>query len=185
MRALARMLGRAPSTVSRELARNGERTAQGRGYTTAVAKRRAGRRHAGRAVRPRTQRRLRRAVARKLALEWSPSRSAAGLCGATPTTSYVGVHRDHLPQPLHPSPRRAKQELQRHLRRGRSERRPARASPGPGAAARSSTPSRSASGRRRRADRAVPGHWEGDLLAGAGQPYVATLVERRSRYLCW
>ena len=75
-----------------------------------------------------------------------------------------------------------RQELTAHLRRGRSQRRVAgRAGPGGrsqivGAVSISARPPESA-------DRAIPGHWEGDLLAGSGQTYVATLVERSSRFV--
>ena len=184
MRALARMLGRAPSTVSRELARNGERTAQGRGYTAVVAERRAG--QAARRPKPgvlATHRRLRRAVARKLARDWSPAQIAGWLERRYPEDLTMRVSAETIYRSLYVQARGVlRHELTAHLRRGRSQRRAAgRAGPGGrshivGAVSISARPPESA-------DRAIPGHWEGDLLAGSGQTYVATLVERSSRFV--
>ena len=94
-----------------------------------------------------------------------------------------GVPRNDLPQPVHPGPRRAPSELLRHLRAKRTIRRSRHASlkrNGLGQIKDAiSISERPASVE----DRAVPGHWEGDLIGGSKNSYVATLVERRSRYV--
>jgi len=100
-----------------------------------------------------------------------------------PGRGQSGVTRDHLPEPLHPGPWRIEEGILEHLRRSRAMRR-----------SRHHTQKTDNHGRisdtisisERPAcveDRAVPGHWEGDLLCGSKNSQIATLVERRSRYV--
>jgi transposase, IS30 family len=182
LRAIARTLGRAPSTVSREIARNGARTAAARGYRAQTADERAWRA----ALRPKlcrlaTYPALRDAVAAKLALEWSPAQIAAWLRTTYPSEPTMHVSAETIYQSLYVQARGVlRRELTAHLRRGQTHRRP-RASRTrqtvrglAGAISISARPPEVA-------DRAVPGHWEGDLLAGARASHIATLVERSSR----
>src|SRR4029079_5535378 len=94
---------------------------------------------------------------------------------------HADISRSDLSQPLHPDPRRLKKELTAQLRTARRMRRP------------KSHNAKSGQGhildmvsiRERPAeieDRAVPGHWEGDLLTGANDTHIATLVERNTRF---
>ena len=180
LRQISRDLGRAPSTVSREVRRHGGP----RRYRAAAADRRAW----TRARRPKrcrlaTHPVLRRAVATTLALEWSPQQIAGWLRQAYPDDPTIaGVARDDLSQPVCAEPRRAQEGADDPL---------------PAAADLSTAEGRgghpgghivdAVSIRERPAtveDRAVPGHWEGDLLVGSRNSSVATLVERRSRYVC-
>jgi IS30 family transposase len=184
MRELARSLARAPSTISREILRNGARTARHRGYRAATADARAWRA----AKRPKVCRlamlpALRRAVAGKLMLEWSPGQIAAWLRRAYPEDRAMQVSAETIYQSLYVQARGLlRKELTAHLRRHQSIRRPHRAR-------QRATPSGivDAISIRERppeaADRAVPGHWEGDLLVGARSSYIATLVERSTRYV--
>jgi IS30 family transposase len=183
-REIAGTLGRAPSTISREIARNGARTAQHRGYQAATAEERAWRA----ARRPKVCRlaqypALCTAVAAKLRLDWSPRQIAAWLGQTYPEDPTMQVSAETIYQSLYVQARGVlRAELTAHLRRGasirHSRRSQQRARPGGivGAISISARPAESA-------DRAVPGHWEGDLLTGAQSSYIATLVERSSRYV--
>src|SRR5687767_6979095 len=184
MRAIARMLGRAPSTISRELERHGRRSGRRRGYHAPTAERRA--RQAARRPKPyvlATRRRLRRVVARKLAARWSPAQIAGWLRRTYPQDLTMQVSAETIYRSLYVQARGAlRRELVAQLRRGQSLRhRRTRARPGGrsaivGAVSITARPPASA-------DRAIPGHWEGDLLAGSQQSYIATLVERASRFV--
>jgi IS30 family transposase len=184
MREIARLLGRAPSTISRELRRHGQRTGDERGYHAPTAERRAW--QAARRPKPAalaTNRALRRVVARKLAAEWSPAQIAGWLRRMYPEDLTMQVSAETIYRSLYVQARGAlRRELVQHLRRGQSLRhRQDRVGPGGrskivGAVSISERPPASA-------DRAIPGHWEGDLLAGSQQSYIATLVERASRFV--
>jgi IS30 family transposase len=184
MRELARSLARAPSTISREILRNGARTTRHRGYRAATADARAWRA----AKRPKVCRlaqrpALRAVVAGKLMLQWSPGQIAAWLRRAYPEDRAMQVSAETIYQSLYVQARGLlRKELTAHLRRRQAIRRPRRAR-------QRAAPSGivDAISIRERppeaADRAVPGHWEGDLLAGARSSYIATLVERSTRYV--
>jgi IS30 family transposase len=178
VRGMALRLGRAPSTISREIRRHGGADR----YRAAEADRRAWRR----AQRPKTRRleqapRLRRVVLGKLRADWSPQQISAWLLKTYPDDVRMRLSHETLYRTLYVQARGAlKQELLSHLRHGRSLRR----SGGPrltqgrilDAVSIASRPATAA-------DRAIPGHWEGDLLVGTPSSQIATLVERRSRYV--
>jgi IS30 family transposase len=179
VRALARQLARAPSTISREVRRHGGRA----GYRACTADAAAWQR----ARRPKPCRlarhaRLRHHVAAKLQQRWSPEQIAAWLKRTYPDTAAMQVSHETIYRTLFVQSRGVfKRELLQHLRRRQSMRRPRRApagASGPLADA-VSIAARPASVE----DRAVPGHWEGDLLTGTIHSQIATLVERQSRYV--
>ena len=182
-RGIARLIDRPSSTVTREVARNGGRKA----YRAAVADQRA----AEQAQRPKPCKlglypRLRREVARKLQLRWSPEQISAWLKKhfASPT---MNVSHETIYQSLFIQARGLlKAELIACLRSGRQIR-------GAGNRGRGRNPNPAVgkipdaiSIRERPADvedRAIPGHWEGDLIAGGRRSFVATLVERTTRFV--
>ena len=179
-RAMGRRLGRAASTVSREVRRHGGR----RGYRAAVADTRAwARSRRPKRCRLATRLALRDAVATKLAVEWSPQQIAGWLRHAYPDDPEMHVSHETIYLSLFVQSRGVlKKALVAHLRQRRTYRRPKCAARHPAGHIVDAV-----SIRERPAtveDRAVPGHWEGDLLVGARNSHVATLVERRSRYVC-
>ena len=162
LRQISRELGRAPSTVSREVRRHGGR----RRYRAAVADRRAwarGRRP--KRCRLATHPALRDVVAAKLALEWSPQQIAGWLRQAYPDDPTMHVSHETIYLSLFVQSRGVlKKALLAHLRQRRTYRRPKGAAAHPGGHIVDAV-----SIRERPAtveDRAVPGHWEGDLLVG-------------------
>ncbi len=180
-RSMARLLGRAPSTVSREIKRNGGYDR----YRAAPADEQAW----VRARRPKRcklarHRWLRRVVARKLGLNWSPEQIAGWLKRAHPGEERYRVSHETIYRSLFVQARGVlKKELLLHLRSQRTMRRP-----GPkkwqGDARGQIKDIVSISERPASVeDRAVPGHWEGDLLSGPQNSYIATLVERHTRYV--
>lgn len=181
IRSMASGLCRAPSTVSREIRRNGGL----RRYRAGKADQAAW----GRAHRPKTcklveNRALARIVASKLQLEWSPEQIAGWLKRTYPDDESYQVSHETIYRSLFIQARGAlKKELLQHLRHTRGMRR-----------SRHHTQKTDDHGRitdtvsisERPAsveDRAVPGHWEGDLLFGSNNSQIATLVERHTRYL--
>ena len=181
IRSMARMLGRAPSTVSREVGRNGGYDQ----YRAALADQRAW----ARARRPKhcklvKNRRLARAVAAKLCLEWSPEQIAGWLKKQYPEDEAYQVSHETIYRSLFVQARGAlKKELMQHLRSKRTIRR-SRHARGKGEGQGQIKDIISISKRPAAVeDRAVPGHWEGDLLAGSKNTYIATLVERHTRYV--
>jgi len=177
--AIARRLRRPTSTISREVHRHG-----GRWYYRAQ---RADWRAWQRARRPKqcrlaTQPRLRAVVAAKLACNWSPQQIAGWLCRRYPNNPAMHVSHETIYLSLFVQTRGVlKRALLQHLRRRRSVRRPRRH-----LAHRRERILEAVSIRERpasAADRAVPGHWEGDLLVGKRRSRIATLVERRSRFV--
>ena len=179
-RQIAARLGRSPSTVSRELARNGGRRRYRAQAADAAAFRRAQRPKAAKLV---LQPRLRAVVEAKLALRWSPQQIAAWLPLAYPQDPVMRVSHETIYLSLFVQSRGAlRRELQRCLRTGRAMRFPRgkRLPQGRGQLRDilpiSQRPAEAA-------DRAVPGHWEGDLIYGRRPSAVGTLVERRSRYV--
>lgn len=181
LRWIAVSMGRACSTVSREIRRNGGR----RGYRASTADQAAW----DRARRPKTCRLVRnsalaRIVAEKLQLEWSPEQIAGWLKRRFPDDENYQVSHETIYRSLFIQARGAlKKELLQHLRRTRAMRR-----------SRHHTQKTDNHGRitdtvsisERPAsveDRAVPGHWEGDLLFGSNTSQIATLVERHTRYV--
>lgn len=181
LRAIARELDRPASTVSREVKRNG-----------GVAKYRAveaDERAWEAALRPKECRlilepELCRLVVEKLELTWSPQQISSWLKLEFPGNEALQVSHETIYRTLFIQSRGAlRLELAKKLRKPRSVRKP---------------PSANANNHNRgqivdavsiserppeAADRAIPGHWEGDLLAGARNSHVATLVERRSRFV--
>jgi IS30 family transposase len=179
-RQIAARLGRVPSTVSRELTRNGGRRRYRAQAADAAAFRRAQRPKAAKLV---LQPRLRAVVEEKLALRWSPQQIAGWLPLAYPQDPVMRVSHETIYLSLFVQSRGAlRRELQRCLRTGRAMRFPRgkRLPQGRGQLRDilpiSQRPAEAA-------DRAVPGHWEGDLLYGRRPSAVGTLVERRSRYV--
>ena len=181
IRSMASLLGRSPSTVSREVRRNGGYDR----YRAAHADDRAW----DSARRPKRCKlamssRLRRVVARKLGLNWSPEQIAGWLKRAHPGVEANRVSHETIYRSLFVQARGVlKAELLQHLRSKRTIRRSKlarRKGVGRGQI------TDMVSIRERPAsieDRALPGHWEGDLLSGSKNSYIATLVERQTRYV--
>ena len=181
IRSIAVLLGRSPSTLSREVGRNG-------GYASYRASE-ADQRAWDRARRPKSCRlvrcpRLRQLVEEKLREVWSPEQIAGWMKRTYPEDKSVQVSHETIYRSLFIQARGAlKKELAQYLRSRRTIRRSRHAS-------------RKGHGKGQIADivsirerpvavedRAVPGHWEGDLIAGSTNSYIATLVERHSRYV--
>jgi IS30 family transposase len=180
IRQMAQALGRSASTICREIARNGGRAR----YRAEQAERRA----AACARRPKRcllarNAELRAVVAQTLSLQWSPQQISGWLVVQYPDDQSMRVSHETIYRSLFIQARGVlKKELMEHLRSQRKMRHP-------------QTQRRSrgqtqivdpVSIRERPAeveDRAVPGHWEGDLLAGTTHSHIATLVERRSRFV--
>ncbi len=181
VRSIAMSLGRAPSTVSREINRNGGR----RRYRANKADRAAW----DRAHRPKTcklakNRVLAQIVAEKLQLQWAPEQIAGWLISIYRDDENMQLSHETIYKSLFIQARGAlKKELLQHLRRTRAMRRSrhhTQKGPDHGQIV------DAVSIRERPAeveDRAVPGHWEGDLLCGTKDSQIATLVERHSRYV--
>jgi transposase, IS30 family len=181
LRTIATRLGRAPSTVSREFAWSGSR----KGYRAWQADRDA----ISRARRPKPAKlavdsRLCREVERGLRAHWSPQQIAARLIRDYPDDLDMRVSHETIYRTLFVQARGAlRKELTTCLRTGRAQRRP------------HMRIERSGAGRLQNMilisdrppeieDRAVPGHWEGDLIIGkAGRSAIGVLVERSSRYV--
>jgi len=179
LRCIAASLGRAPSTVSREVKRNGGR----RQYRAAKADQVAwDRAHRPKRCKLAENRELAMIVAEKLQMEWSPDQIAGWLKYTFPDDERYHVSHETIYKTLFIQTRGAlKKELIQYLRRPRAMRR-----------SRHHTQKTSDHGkisnavsiRQRPAeaeDRAVPGHWEGDLLCGSNGSQIATLVERHTR----
>jgi transposase, IS30 family len=179
-RAIAADLGRDPSTVSREVATNSGR----RQYRAARADRQAW----TRATRPKVCKLaanlvLRDIVEEKLLLRWSPQQIAGWLKLTYPDSPEMLVSHESIYRTLYVQSRGVlRKELSRYLRTGRVIRRPKGVRLPDGRGGRPNT--LHISERPPEADdRAVPGHWEGDLVFGKGMSPVATLVERSTRFL--
>jgi IS30 family transposase len=178
-RSMARLLGRSPSTVSRELSRNDGYDR----YRAALADEKAW----VRARRPKPCKLarspgLRQAVASKLRLNWAPEQIAGWLKKAHPDDECFRVSHETIYRSLFVQARGVlKKELLGHLRSKRTIRRSKRTDPNGDRRGQSKdiVPIRERSAAVE--DRAVPGHWEGDLLSGSKNSYIATLVERHTR----
>lgn len=181
IRSIAARLGRAPSTISREIKRNGGRDgyrANQADEATWVRGRRPKR------CKLRENRALAHIVAEKLRTLWSPEQIAGWLKHTYPGDESHHVSHETIYRSLFIQARGAlKKELLEHLRRTRGMRR-----------SRHYTQKTAIHGKIADAisiserpanieDRAVPGHWEGDLVFGSGNSQIATLVERQTRYV--
>ena len=179
LRCIARRLGRAPSTVSREVAANGGRTR----YRAAVAHRASRRRaHRPKPAKLVTSPRLRGVVEEKLELWWSPLQISRWLVVAYPDDEEMRVSHETIYQSLFIQGKGAlRRELSRCLRTGRAVRRPQ----GRPKSTKGQIRDMVMISERPAAveDRAVPGHWEGDLIMGKNKTAIGTLVERWSRYV--
>ena len=181
IRMIARQLGRSPSTISREINRNGGYDR----YRAANAEQVAW----SRALRPKLcklagNKQLTRLVVKKLQLQWSPQQVAGWLKREYPDNEAYHVSHETIYKSLYIQSRGVlKKELLKALRSKRIMRR-----------ARNSSLKKQGLGKITNAvsiserpasveDRAVPGHWEGDLIAGTNNSFIATLVERHSRYV--
>jgi len=181
LRWIASKLGRAPSTISREMARNGGRDTYRAVQAEDAAWDRARRSKPCKLVENRS---LAKIVSDKLRLLWSPEQIAGWLKHTYPSDQSLHVSHETIYRSLFIQARGAlKKELLVHLRRTRGMRRSRHhtqktdihgkivdavsISERPGSAE----------------DRAVPGHWEGDLFFGSHNSQIATLVERQTRYV--
>ena len=179
LRAIAGRIGRAPSTVSREVGGASGR----RRYRATVADERA----CVRALRPKRSKlasspRLRRAVCEMLERRFSPQQISARLRLEHPDDAEMRIAPETIYQSLYVQSRgRLRKDLARYLRTGRSQRKPRRGPTGqgriPDMVSISERPAEVS-------DRAVPGHWEGDLIVGKqGRSFIGTLVERQTRFV--
>ena len=181
IRSIARRLERPPSTISRELTRNG-------GYdsyrASAADQATWDRAHRPKRCKLAQHRSLAKVVAAKLKQQWSPQQIAGWLKRTYPHSDQARVSHETIYRSLYIQARGVlKKELQACLRTTRAIRRSKHASlkqQGLGKITHAvSIKDRPASVE----DRAVPGHWEGDLIGGIHNSYIATLVERQSRYV--
>lgn len=181
MRSIAASMGRAASTVSRELGRNGGRESCRASSADQTAWDKA---HRPKICKLAQNRSLARIVAQRLKMLWSPEQIAGWLKSTFPDDESYQVSHETIYRTLFIQSRGAlKKELLQHLRRTRGMRR-----------SRGHTQKTLTHGRICNTlsiserppsveDRAVPGHWEGDLLFGSNNSQVVTLVERQTRYL--
>lgn len=179
-RTIARGLDRVVSTVSQEVARHGGRSCYRAAPADWAAWEAARRPKACRLARNRP---LQKIVAAKLKEDWSPQQIAGWLRARYPGSPEMWVSHETIYRSLFVQARGAlKKELIGHLRSKRGIRRPRHATDG----RLGKRIVDAVSIRQRPAeveDRAVPGHWEGDLVEGSRGTYIATLVERRSRFV--
>jgi IS30 family transposase len=181
VRSMALSLNRAPSTISREISRNGGRQC----YRATEADQAAwDRAHRPKRCKLIQNRQLARIVATKLKRLWAPVQIAGWLKQTYPTDENFQVSHETIYRSLYIQARGAlKKELLQHLRRTRAMRR-----------SRHHTQKTENHGKITNAvsiserpspveDRAVPGHWEGDLISGTNNSHIATLVERHTRYV--
>jgi IS30 family transposase len=180
LRTIASRLGRAASTISREVARNdgrdryrahrGDRAAWGRARRPQVCK-------------LATNTALRAEVEDKLAIRWSPEQISGWLQHTYPGIEEMRVSHETIYLTLFIQARGGlKRELTQHLRTRRANRRPKGTKP-PSGKGKIVDPVMISERPAEVEDRAVPGHWEGDLLMGKRQTAIGTLVERWSRYV--
>lgn len=181
IRRIAQLLGRAPSTISREISRNGGQTSYRANRADDAAWTRAQRPKRCKLV---DNPLLAEIVATKLQLQWAPEQIAGWLKHTFPGDEDFQVSHETIYRSLFIQARGAlKKELLAHLRRPRIMRR-----------SRHHTQKTDNHGRIKDTvsiserpatveDRAVPGHWEGDLLFGDRNSQIATLVERQTRYV--
>lgn len=181
IREIARGLSRAASTVSREIVRHGGRPAYRAHDADAQAWQSA--------LRPKRcllarNRKLRDIVASKLILDWSPEQISGWLKNQYSNNESMRVSHETIYRSLFIQARGVlKKELLEHLRSKRRMRRSRHFSEH-GHSRGQIVDAVSIRERPAEAeDRAIPGHWEGDLLAGGKNSYIATLVERHSRFL--
>jgi IS30 family transposase len=178
-RAIAAVIGRTHTTVSREVDRNGGRER----YRAHDADEAAW----GRARRPKSSKlavnsRLREVVEERLELEWSPEQISAWLARTYAGELAMQVSHETIYLSLFVQSRGAlRRQLCAHLRRRRRTRRP-RGRPAPQGRGQIREMVMISERPAEVQDRAVPGHWEGDLLLGSRASGIATLVERTSRY---
>ncbi len=181
VRAMARSLGRAPSTISREIIRN----AGAHRYRALDADARAwqqGKRP--KRCRLATTAPLLATVTAKLRANWSPAQIAGWLVNEYPDDPSMRVSHETIYRSLFVQARGAlKRELTAHLRTRRPLRRSKRATKTGQTRGQIVDAVSIAERPACIEDRAVPGHWEGDLFAGARNTFIATLVERKSRYV--
>ncbi len=178
LREIAAEIDRSPSTVCREVSRNGGKSR----YRAVEAEDRA--RHAGtrtQACKLARNGRLRRLVASKLSRNWSPEQISGWLRRRYPNDESMRISHETIYRSLFIQSRGVlKQEVVKHLRSRRRFRQSATRQP-----SRQGQIIDAVSIRKRPPeieDRAVPGHWEGDLILGSGGTQIAALVERTSRY---
>ena len=180
LRSVARRLGRAPSTVSRELARNGGRRRYRAHRADKAAWKRARRPQSCKLV---ENPQLRRVVEELLVERWSPQQIAGWLARTYPDDEEMRVSHETIYLTLFIQARGGlKHQLTQHLRTRRANRRPKGARPASGKG-RIVDPVMISERPAAVEDRAVPGHWEGDLIMGKRQTAIGTLVERWSRYV--
>nr|WP_229503428.1 IS30 family transposase [Nesterenkonia sedimenti] len=181
MRQVATQLGRPHSTISREVAGNSDAAGK---YLPYRAQRMAAEPRARpKAAKLTTDSKLRSWVTQKLALQWSPAQISATLVKEFPEDTEMRVCHETIYQALYLQARGGlKKEVAAALRTGRARRKPQGTQPKPRTLGEtmimiSDRPAEIE-------DRAVAGHWEGDLIMGAGnRSAIATLVERQSRYV--
>lgn len=180
VRTMAGFLGRSPSTVSREINRNGGPES----YKASIAEAAAWKR----AERPKKcvlleNRKLANVVGRKLAKRWSPQQISGWLLRQYPDNEEMRVSHETIYRTLYIQARGAlKVELKDYLRTKRRFRQSRSNNRGaPRGQIRDAVPitDRPADVE----DRSVPGHWEGDLIKGCNNSYIATVVERKTRFL--
>jgi IS30 family transposase len=181
IRSIAARIGRAPSTVSREIKRNGGQASYRASQADSAACERA---HRPKRCKLAQNRALAGIVAEKLRVLWSPEQIAGWLKHTYPGDESRHVSHETIYRTLFIQARGAlKKELLEHLRRTRPMRRSRHYTQKTEIHGRIidaiSISERPASAE----DRAVPGHWEGDLLIGSHNSQIATLVERQTRYV--
>ena len=177
---IAGRLGRDPSTISRELARNGGRHRYRAHRADRLAWQRGRRPQACKLAANVT---LRAEVEDKLTIRWSPQQISAWLKHTYPHRQEMWVSHETIYLTLFIQARGGmKRELTQYLRTRRANRKPKGAQPSSGKG-RIVDPVMISERPAEVADRAVPGHWEGDLIMGKRQTAIGTLVERWSRFV--
>ena len=180
-RSIAEAVCRAPSTVSREVNRNGGR----QGYRAISAEQAAWQRtHRPKRCKLVQNRALARIVAHKLKQLWSPEQIAGWLKKTYPEDENYQVSHEIIYRSLYVQARGAlKKELIKHLRSKRTMRHSRHGNRSGEGQGQIKDMVRISERPASVEDRAVPGHWEGDLIAGSNESYIATLVERHTRYV--